>query len=409
MRWADKEGRVAVETRQAATRDEVGRLSERERRRSILLLALTTGFFWAALYLYVPILPVYGVALGATLPTVGLLVGAYGFGQLLLRIPLGAWSDRIGQRRPFVAAGLVVASLGAAALALANDPAALILARGLTGVAAAAWVVFSVLFASYFPSQRATYAISIINFVNIAAQAVATYGGSVLAEAYGWHASFWGAVALGGLGLISLLGVRERRLTRSSPLTMRGILRVITTPLLLVVAGAATIGTAINFATSFGFVPVYATELGASRADLGTLTAARLVPFAVATLATAWIVDRLGARVTVVSGSALLAVANLFVPWAHDLNVLAVLQAVGGVGFGFSSPVLMGLSIRAVPNEERATAMGAYQALYSAGMIVGPWAGGWLAELAGLGSVFLAAAALAVGSAVLVALKAPRQ
>lgn len=383
-------------------------LTPAARRRSIIMLLLATALFWASLYLYVPILPVYAGLLGASLPTVGLLVGSYGIGQLVLRVPIGAWSDRLGRRRPFVAAGLLVASLSAVALALASDPVGLILARGLTGVAAAAWVAFTVLFASYFAADRATYAVSIITFVNIAAQAVATYGGSVLAQVYGWQAPFWGAAVLGGLGLALLAGIRERPLRRATPLTARGILRVITRPALLVVAGAALLGTAINFATSFGFTPVYAAELGATRAELGALTAARLVPFAAATLMTAWLAQRLGARATILAGTALLALANVLVPATRDLAGLAALQALGGVGFGLSSPVLMGLSIRSVPSEERATAMGAFQALYSIGMLAGPWAAGWLAAAAGLGSVFIAAGLLALLSFLLVLFLAPR-
>jgi MFS family permease len=378
-------------------------LDQPARRRSIVLLLAATALFWSALYVYVPILPVYAGLLGASLPMIGLLVGSYGIGQMLLRIPIGVWSDRLGRRRPFVAAGLAVAAISGVALALATEPVSLILARSLTGVAAAAWVAFTVLFASYYAPERATVAVSIISFVNIAAQAVATYGGSVLAQAAGWQAPFWGATGLGLLGLACLVGVRERPLVRSTPFTARDIVRVATRPALLVVAVAALLGTAINFATSFGFTPLYAAELGASRADLGALTAARLVPFALATLAAAWLAGRAGARPTIVSGLLALAVANLLVPLTRDLAGLAVLQALGGIGFGLSSPVLMALSIRAVPAQERATAMGAFQAIYSVGMLLGPWGAGLLADAAGLASVFIAAGGVALAAAALVA------
>jgi hypothetical protein len=49
---------------------------------------------------------------------------------------------------------LVIAGLSAVALALASEPVGLILARSLTGVAAATWVAFAVLFVSYFPPNR---------------------------------------------------------------------------------------------------------------------------------------------------------------------------------------------------------------------------------------------------------------
>ena len=105
-------------------------------RRSAAFLALVTFFFWASLYVYVPILAVYAQSLGASLSMVGLVVGAYGISQLLLRIPLGIQSDRHGRRLPYVAVALLVAAAGALGLALAPDPWTLFLARGLTGVAA---------------------------------------------------------------------------------------------------------------------------------------------------------------------------------------------------------------------------------------------------------------------------------
>lgn len=378
-------------------------------RRSAVLLGLTTFFFWAALYLYVPILPVYAAQIGASLSAIGLLVGAYGVGQLVLRIPIGVASDRLGRRRPFVAAGLVAAILGAIALALAGDAVGLILARGITGVAAAAWVAFTVLFAGYFAPQRAPQAISLINFVNTVAQAFATYGGSLLAQQYGWQASFWGAALLGGCGLLTLWPVAEPPLGTRGPAAQLGLSQVAGQSLLLVVASAAALNTAVNFATSFGFVPIYAASLGASRLDLGTLSAVRLVPFAMATLATGLLVDRLGGRRTAVLGQLALALSCGLVPWTTDLTSLGWTQALGGIGFGLSSPVLMGLSIRAVPSQARATAMGIFQAIYSIGMIAGPWLAGWLAEQLGLNSVFLVSAGLALAALLLVLGRVPQQ
>ena len=106
-------------------------------RRSAALLAATTFLFWASLYVYVPILPVYAASLGASMGMVGLVVGAYGISQLLLRIPLGIQSDRHGRRVPYIALSLIAAGAGALWLALAPGPWSLFFARGLTGVGAA--------------------------------------------------------------------------------------------------------------------------------------------------------------------------------------------------------------------------------------------------------------------------------
>ncbi len=67
----------------------------------------STFLFWTSLYVYVPILAPYGRHLGGSMTVIGLIISSYGLMQLLFRIPLGVWSDRIGRRKPFLAAGLL--------------------------------------------------------------------------------------------------------------------------------------------------------------------------------------------------------------------------------------------------------------------------------------------------------------
>src|SRR3990172_4462631 len=108
------------------------------RARSSLIVVLTaaTFLFWASLYVYVPILPVYAESLGASLSMVGIVVASYAIAQLTLRIPLGVWADRLGRRKPFVVVGFVFAALGGLGLALAPNPWMLFAARTVTGIAA---------------------------------------------------------------------------------------------------------------------------------------------------------------------------------------------------------------------------------------------------------------------------------
>lgn len=60
---------------------------------------------WSSLYLFVPIMTPFAELRGASLQMVGWLVGSYGLVQLILRIPLGMWSDRLRKRKPFIIYG----------------------------------------------------------------------------------------------------------------------------------------------------------------------------------------------------------------------------------------------------------------------------------------------------------------
>ncbi len=371
-------------------------------RRALGLFLASTFLYWASMYVYVPILPLYAQQLGASLPMVGIIVGAYGVTQFLVRAPLGIWSDRLGKRKPFVVAGLVIAGIGSAGLAVSNDPWLLFFSRALTGVSASAWVAFSVLFASYFPPARAVRAMSLVTFVNGIAQMLSTYSGGLLAEHFGWQAPFWVGAALGFAGGVCALGIFEVERPVASQLTRRKVLETMTVPLLLAVSFIAILSQFTVFTTTYTFTPIFARQLGASQADQGALTTAMLLAYTVAMLITARSVDYLGDRTIVMAGMALAAVACLATPSSADLQSLAGLQALQGLGRGLAFPVLMGLSIRAVPQDLRATAMGVFQAVYAIGMFAGPMFGGRIAELVGLDGVFYTTAVvclLAVGLA----------
>ena len=89
---------------------------------TLTLFCIGIVLFWAGLYLYVPTLSVYSKGKGASLSLVGLIAGSYGLAQLIFRVPLGAASDRLGLRKPFVLAGFLVIIASCLGLAWAPTP-----------------------------------------------------------------------------------------------------------------------------------------------------------------------------------------------------------------------------------------------------------------------------------------------
>ncbi len=72
-----------------------------------------TLLFWTSLYVYVPKLSPYAETLSGSKAWAGIVVGSYGLTQLILRIPIGFWADRIGRGKSFILAGLVLSGLSA--------------------------------------------------------------------------------------------------------------------------------------------------------------------------------------------------------------------------------------------------------------------------------------------------------
>lgn len=360
-------------------------------RQRIALFCLVTTVFWFALYVYVPILPTYVTYLGGSLKMVGLVVGSYGLVQMLLRIPLGIWSDRLGKRRVFITLGVCLALTSSLVMGLFPKVLAMLLGRGLSGAAAATWVTFTVLFSSYFASEDAPRAMGLAMFFSSLGQMLATSMGGYIAELYGWHVPFLVGAVVGLIGVLLSLRIEETEWLDRTPLQVTELLAVGREKGLLIVSGLAILVQCMTFATVYGFTPIYAQSIGASRGELSLLTFFSTLPVAIAALSSSsGLVEKFGERRLVVIGFTVGAVAAAVVPFTKTLPQLYITQAIGSFGRGVVFPVLMGLSIQTVPEQKRATAMGFFQAIYALGMFGGPVLVGIIGDISGLKGGFLA-------------------
>ena len=351
--------------------------------------------YWGALYVYSPILSVYAQSLGASFTTVGVVVGAYGFVQMWLRIPLGIWSDRLGRRLPFLYAGHFFNLVGCLGLAMAPTPMYLVIFRGVLGISAATWVAFTVLFASYFPANQSPKAMGVITAINGISLITVNGLGGQIAQMWGMGATFYAGAVLAAIGLIATVPIKEHRTHREPP-TFRQIWRIITHPALMLVASITALNHYAFWATTFGFVPVYAADLGASKLTLGIIGVAALVPYTLTAPMNHRFAARLGENRAVFVGILVMAVTMFVVPLINSIPLLAISQGASGFGRGLVYPLLMGLSIREISGEDRATAMGVYQAVYAIGMFLGPTTAGAVADAVGLSGAFIIAGTVSV-------------
>jgi MFS family permease len=145
-----------------------------------------------------------------------------------------------------------------------------------------------------------------------------------------------------------------------------------------------------NISINYGFAPIFAQAIGASKADLGILFLCHMVPNSLTTILSGTHIHRRFSEGSIIfAGFFLLAGAILFIPFINRLGTLYMIQAINGIGSGLIFPLLMGLSIQSIPREQQATAMGVFQSLYAVGMSLGPILSGFIAQQWGLSSVFI--------------------
>ncbi len=150
-----------------------------------------------------PVLALYAHTLrGATPLYVGLALGLYGFSQATLQIPFGRWSDRIG-RKPVIAVGLLIFSVGGLIAGCAEHIFTVILGRTLQGAGAVSGATLALAADLTRPEQR-TKTMAIIGISIGAAFSLAFVIGPIIDAHFGLHGVFF-AGAISGVGALLLI------------------------------------------------------------------------------------------------------------------------------------------------------------------------------------------------------------
>lgn len=173
-------------------------------RRTAVALAAALFLRMMGLFMVLPVLALYAEELpGATPLLVGLALGLYGFSQALLQIPFGRWSDRAG-RKPVIAFGLAVFSLGGLVAASANHILLVIIGRTLQGAGAVSGATLALAADLTRPEQR-TKTMAIIGISIGGAFSLAFILGPAIDAAYGLRGVFLTAAATGVGALLLVL------------------------------------------------------------------------------------------------------------------------------------------------------------------------------------------------------------
>ena len=357
------------------------------------LFYLVTVLFWMALYTYVPYVTPYAEVMEADLRFIGIIAGAYGFVQMALRFPLGIFSDRIGKRKIFILMGLLFAGLSGLVVYFFPSPVSLLISRSFAGVTAATWVTLTILGSSYYKPEETVKSIGILNAANGFGRMSALLIGGFIAEQFGFSYAFLLGGAVGILGLVLGLGMVEKapKPDAPPPPNLAALLDVARNPQLLSASLLAIIGQFIQFGTAFGFTPIVAVQMGASNFQLGLLGMMSTLPAVIISPFMGTFVKKIGVLSVLLILSAFTALGTALVVVSNSLYTLFFVQFISSVGLAGLMTVLMGLSIRDIEAERRATAMGFFQAVYGIGMFLGPFVVGWVGHSFGLMTAFLVA------------------
>ena len=324
--------------------------------------------------------------LGLSFATLGVLIGLYFLPGIVVALPVGALSRRLGDKR-LVLAGLALMTLGAVVCALSGDSTTLALGRVIGGIGGVTLnVVMSKMVIDWFTGREVVLAMAI--FVNSfpigVGLAMLTLG--AFSAVAGWQAAL-GAVAV--ITLIAMVAVWALCEPHPNDAQMAGARPMTAAALegkeLLLVCVAGAIWGIFNgcFAVLFGFAPsLLSSNGGSSPATVGVVVG-------VATWCVAASVQAgglLGQRW--VKPSTLMTTGT--VGWSLCLLALAFWDSAGaaavvlaGIVMGLPVGTIMAMPAAVLRPESRAVGMGYFYVWLYVGHGALPPIAGWLRDATG--------------------------
>ncbi len=161
-------------------------------------------------------------------------------------------------------------------------------------------------------------------------------------------------------------------------------------------------GSVVNIA-----LPVLQTKLGASAAGAQWVVEAYALALSSLVLTGGTLADRLGRRRVFSAGTVLFAISSLACALSPSVGWLIATRALQGVGAALLVPSSLAVLGAAFGERERGKAVGAWSALTSIAMAIGPALGGWLVETISWRAVFFVNLPIAAGVLAIAAAKIP--
>ena len=374
---------------------------------SLFLIVSTTNIM-------TPLLPDIRNDFGVSIATAGLIVGAFGLARLIIDLPAGFVSDRIGHRR--ISVGALVLLLAACVVGLnASSVEALIVARVGSGFAVGilATVVLSSLSATATPTNRGKV-MSLFHVANNVGIAAYPLIGGLVGAVLGWRATFavtFGLVVVAGAILLPLLQ-RIHPHGASTPRASLGDARVLHGRERAVAIAATNLGVVANMINRHGFrntiLPLYAaTALGLGGISIATAIALMSITGLLVATPGGMLGDRIGRRRIITAGLAAIAAGDLVFLFTHDLVTFLLAAALIGFGDFFSSSQTALLS-EIVPPAERTKVLGSYRFSADLGAFIGPVALAAVMDLVNAQAAIVLAAVVLLTASLVARIGVPR-
>ena len=348
-----------------------------------IILAAAFLFFYAQ-YIYIPFQTTYLTALGASAAFVGIVTGAYGGAQLVLRLPVGVLADRVGKHKIFLVTGMLLAGAACGVRTLFPDAWGFFFASLLSGVSASTWLSFMVMYSECYGAREQQKASGRIVLSYNSGILAAFITGTLFYEKVGMRTLCVFGIIVSVIGVALCSRLCEGKTQKIAP-SVPELLKICTNRYLIFFSVLALVQQGIQMATTMSFTTQILKNLGAQESILGLSSIIYMISSVVSSFVASlkWI-EKKSSRFWIATIFTGLSAYCFLVPSVGYIPLILLLQLIPGLASGFLFSILTTKAMSEVPAEKKSTAMGFFQAVYAVGMSVFPILTGNIAEIGGM-------------------------
>ncbi len=361
-------------------------LPERDRRNLVGLL-LSGLLFWSSLSCLLPTFSPYLKHIGAADQQIGLVMGSFAIGLLLLRPSLGRMADQQG-RWIVLLIGVMVAAIAPLGYLLTQSLPLLVLIRSFHGLSVAAFTTaYSALAADISPPKNRGETMGYLSLANPIGMAIGPALGGFIVS-FGYTQVFLLSAGLGLAAVLCVVNIKVPSLRRSSSLTAATLpfWQMLWQPRLRIPTCVMGI-VGIAFGTLVTFLPLFVQD---ARVDFNPglfYTAAALTSFG-SRLLTGRASDRYGRGRFISLGISLYALSMIILWFAHSAAAFLLAGLIEGAGSGMFLPLMLTLVADRAAPEERGQLFGLCIGGFDLGIALAGPIFGALTPLVGYRGVF---------------------
>jgi MFS family permease len=363
---------------------------ERLLTRALMLVIVSGSAYFLALGMLLPVVPLYVERrLDGGSVAVGVAVGAFSVGAVLLRPLAGRLGDRFGRRLLVVGGAAIVAVSGV--LYVASDGfVVLLFVRALGGIGEAAFFVGAgTLVTDLAPVERRGEAISYWSVAVYGGLAFGPALGEALLDRVGFDAVWLGSAVLASAA--AAVGLATRDVARLQPATAARpplVQRSALAPGLVLFLGL------VGLAGFAAFVPLYVSDVGLDDSSGILFLYGALI--LVIRIVGARLPDTLG-PVRAGSGATAIGATGMFLiaAWTSPVG-LVVGTIVFACGMSLLYPAILTLALTGIAEEERASVVGTVSSFFDLSQGLGAFVLGAIAAFGGYRGAFVGGGAFAL-------------